>query len=138
MINEKSELSNALLELFKYAFITNCHLDNDSITLQESNTIESFNPVELLENFKDLIINLLTFKKQNKEKPSVFSSETVESLKKTHEKELQYHLRLEKELKFQIENAKIREKTILTNLEKSQQKMKDLQSENFAFEQFAR
>ena len=65
MISDKNTLERGLQELFKYAFATNCHLDNDQVSVEETETIDTFDSIDLLENFKDLILNLLSFKKES-------------------------------------------------------------------------
>ena len=120
MISEnKNELAKGLHELFKYAFVTNCHLDNDQITPEDSKVIDTFDSIDLLENFKDLILNLLKFKKElkNQEKTTNFNSDCIEKLQKKHESEIKYYIYLEKELRTQLDNAKILEEKLLKNYE---------------------
>lgn len=46
-------------------FITNCHLDKASVTEDEIKTLEELDSLEVLENFKDLALELLEFKGAN-------------------------------------------------------------------------
>jgi hypothetical protein len=121
-----------LHELFKYAFITNCHLDDESMTLEEAKTMDTFDPIDLLENFKDLILNLLSFKKKSKNQDLCES--VIESLVKKHEEEIKGHLVLEQELKAQLEHARVREDELITNYELAVHRVKE--AEKFKASQF--
>lgn len=127
MIYEKIEIVKGLQELFKYAFVTNCHLDNDSATLEESETIKTLDPLELLENFKDLILNLLNFKKKFITYEDTSSNNEI--IKTRHESELQYRFLIETDLRSQLENAKIREENLIRTYESALSKSRSYNNE---------
>lgn len=60
------EVEKGVYELFKYIFITNCKIDENSMTEEEAKTIEELDSLELLQNLKDLANELLDFKKEHK------------------------------------------------------------------------
>lgn len=60
------ELEKNLFEVFREIFVINCKLDDESMTEEERNTLEELDPLEILENFKDLAHDLLKFKKQHR------------------------------------------------------------------------
>jgi len=96
-----------LKDLFTYSFIANCTLDDESMTSEESKTLEELNPAEILENFKDLILNLLRFKKEYKSSDKAElaqRNEQFESLLQKLEAEVRNHIRVEHQLKLHIES----------------------------------
>jgi hypothetical protein len=46
--DDVEEVEKSLYELFKYIFITNCNIDDDSMTEEEAKTIEELDSLELL------------------------------------------------------------------------------------------
>ena len=60
------EVTKILHELFKNAFIANCLLDEESVTQDELVTLEELDEQEVLENLKDLLADLLNFKKDHR------------------------------------------------------------------------
>lgn len=131
MINEEG-LGIGLKELFKYAFITNCHLDGEVLTIEDTGLIDSFDFIDLLDNFKDLIVSLLKFKKdcKNKEAVETCNKEYSDSLAKTHGQDLEYYVKKTEELAFQLANSEIREENILKNYEFAIAKIQKLESKN--------
>lgn len=94
-------------DLFTCSFIANCTLDDESMTIEESKTLEELNPAEILENFKDLVLNLLRFKKEYKSSDKAElaqRNEQFESLLQKLEAEVRNHIRVEHQLKLHIEN----------------------------------
>lgn len=124
MLYEKNDLALGLAELFKYAFVANCHLNDDCITDEDSKAIEEFDQIDLLENFKDLILNLLKFKKEFKGKDPTHANAYVIQC----ENELQNHQRIESELRIQLELSKIREEKLLKIYESASLRIKELES----------
>lgn len=59
-------LESKLYALFKQVFTENCRIDEESITEEEAKTLDELDTLEIIENFKDLATNLLSFKKQNR------------------------------------------------------------------------
>ena len=120
-------IESGLQDLFRYAYATNCHLDNYAVTANELNSIQTFSTLELLENFKDLLLNLLTFKKNNFEQQSKESR--LLSLSTQHQLELQYHIKLQSELKHLLSNSISREEQLLVAHEKALKRVKDLETQ---------
>ena len=119
-------IESGLQDLFRYAYATNCHLDNYAVTSNELTSIKTFSPLELLENFKDLLLNLLTFKKNNLEQQTKESR--VLSLSTQHQLEVQYHIKLQSELKHLLSTSISREEHLLIAHEKALRRIKDLET----------
>lgn len=60
------EVAKTLHEVFKNAFMTNCTLDEESVTQEELQTLQELDDLEVLENLKDLLSELLSFKTNHK------------------------------------------------------------------------
>ena len=100
-------IEKGLFDLFRFAFTSNCNLDDESITVEESKTLEELDPSEVLENFKDVVLNLIKFKREYKttDKAELAQrSEQFESLLQKLEAEVRTHIRVEHQLKLHIEN----------------------------------
>ena len=94
-------------QLFSYAFMMNCNLDDESVTEEESKTLQELSPHEVLENFKDLVVGLLKFKKDFKTSDTAElaqKSEQFETMLQKLEAEVRNHIRIEHQLKLHIEN----------------------------------
>ena len=116
-------IEKGLHDLFKFAFVSNCNLDDESITSEESKTLEDLELSEILENFKDLVFNLLKFKKEFKtsEKAELaMRNEQFENLLQKLEAEVRNHIRVQHQLKLHIENHQQR----ISELEKTEQSYK--------------
>lgn len=57
------ELSSALHELFSAAFKTNAEIEQEEISTEDAATLKDLDPLEVLENLKDLVVDLLNEKK---------------------------------------------------------------------------
>ena len=104
-------IEKGIRQLFTYAFITNCSLDEESITSTESKTLEELDQSEVLENLKDLVLSLLKFKSNFKSSDKlelVTRTEQFETLLQKHEAEIRNHIRIEHQLKLHIENSQHR------------------------------
>jgi DNA repair exonuclease SbcCD ATPase subunit len=118
-------IEKGLHDLFKYAFKQNCDLDGESITSEESKTLEELDSSETLENFKDLVLSLLKFKKEFKtsDKAELAQrSDQLESLLQKLEAEVRTHIRVQHQLKLHIENTQQR----IDDLEKTETNDKQL------------
>ena len=107
--------------LFKSAFITNCHLDDASVTVEELDTLEELDQAEILENIKDLIENLLNFKSNVKSEHSgelATRCEQLEKMLQKQESDVRNHIRNEHQLRIHIDS--LQEKLI--DLEKQTEK----------------
>ena len=92
-----NEVTASLHELFKYAFITNSHLDEDSVTQEEMKTLTELDSFEVLENFKDLLVDLLNFKRDNRQSDTAElnkRSQQFESMIQKLEGEVRNHIRV--------------------------------------------
>ena len=95
-----------LRKLFKNAFITNCSLDDQSITVEESLTLKELEISEILENFKELLLSLLSFKRESKtfsETELINRNNQFESGLQKLEAEVRNHIRVQHQLKLYIE-----------------------------------
>jgi hypothetical protein len=122
------DLESVIYEIFKHAFITNCHLDEASVTGEELETLEELSIEEVIENFKDLINELLNFKREYKstDKAELAQrSEQFEGMLQKREAEVRNHIRTEHQLKLHIESIQNK----LEELEKSKPD-KPIDSEN--------
>jgi flagellar biosynthesis GTPase FlhF len=104
--------------LFKSAFVTNCHLDDASVTTEELETLEELDQAEILENLKDLVENLLNFKANVKSEHSgelAIRCEQLEKMLQKQESEVRSHIRNEHQLKIHIDSLQQK----LVDLEKN-------------------
>ena len=103
-------LEKGLYQLFKYAFITNCCLDDESTTQEELQTLEELDISEVLENFKDLVLNLLKYKRECKSSDIselVQRGDQLEALLQKLEAEIRGHIRVQHQLKLHIEDTQV-------------------------------
>ncbi|CAG9324137.1 unnamed protein product [Blepharisma stoltei] len=109
-MEEEKEALESIKALFKDAFIRNSYLDDESVTNEELLTLEDLSPLEVYENLKDLITNLLLFKenviKSNTETTSLIKrTEQFENMLQKLEGEVRAHIRTEQQLKLHIETC---------------------------------
>ena len=100
------DVEKTINQMFRYAFITNCHLDEASVTGEELETLEELTIEEILENFKDLVNDLLNFKRdyRSTDKAELAQrSEQFENMLQKSEAEVRNHIRVEHQLKLHIE-----------------------------------
>ena len=100
-----------LKELFTFAYTTNCELESESLTEEERQTLDELDALEVLENFKDLVVDLLNFKKdfRSSEKSELAQrSEQFEAMLQKLESEVRNHIRVEQQLKLHLESAQSR------------------------------
>ena len=103
-----TDLEKGLSGLFRYAFITNCHLDKASITEEEVSTLEELDSLEVLENLKDVVMSLLNFKKENVDSDVAELAEKAdqfEAMLQKLEGEVREHIRIEHQLRLHDENT---------------------------------
>ncbi|OMJ73873.1 hypothetical protein SteCoe_27355 [Stentor coeruleus] len=123
-------LSKQLRDLFREVFTNNCYIENSIITKEESDTIEEIDDNEVLENLKDLIMNLLSFKRDylNSEKAELVKrTEQFEVMLQKLEAEVRGHIRVEHQLKLHIETSQIQTETLEIEKLKQLTEIKDLQ-----------
>ena len=127
------DLEKGLRTLFSYAFITNCSLDDESITTEESLTLKELETSEVLENFKDLVLNILKFKKESKlstETELITRNNQFESGLQKLEAEVRNHIRIEHQLKLHIETSQQRINELEQIEISDKQKIKELEEKN--------
>ena len=106
-LTNKSDSEKTILDLFRHAFITNCHLDEASVTSDELLTLDELSIEEVLENFTDLVNDLLAFKKEYRSTDKaelVQRSEQFENMLQKLEAEVRSHIRIEHQLQLHIES----------------------------------
>jgi hypothetical protein len=121
-----------LKDLLLYSYATNCHLDGYSVAKAELDLIPTFSTSELLENFKELILDLLNFKKFQKEGKG--NDSVVQAMACKHQSEIQHYLKVQKELKNLLENSVLREEKLLKSHEYALSRIKDLELYNESLE----
>lgn len=105
------EVEDGFTDLFKYAYVTNCKLEEEELTQEEKETLEDLDPLEVLENFKDLVMDLLAFKREFKasDKSELAKrTEQFEAMLQKLESEVRNHIRVEQQLKLHLEAAQSR------------------------------
>ena len=122
-----NQIEKDMRELFKYAFITNCHLDQSEVTSTDIEAVDSIEFSNLLEGLKELIIALLKFKKDSKSNTRENSNSHYEKLLNTMDSEVKNHQRMEQLLKNRIESYKDKIQTLEDNLSKAVKQVKDLE-----------
>lgn len=123
-------ISKQIRDLFREVFTTNCSIEDSSMTKEESDTIDEIDDSEVLENFKDLIMNLLSFKRDyiNSDKAELVKrTEQFEVMLQKLEAEVRGHIRVEHQLKLHIETSQIQTETLETEKSKQLTEIKDLQ-----------
>ncbi|OMJ79933.1 hypothetical protein SteCoe_19916 [Stentor coeruleus] len=135
-MNTSNELSKQLRELLKEIFIENCNIEESSMTKEESDTIEDIDDSEILENLKDIITNLLSFKRDFK------NADSAELIKKTNqfemmlqklEAEVRRHISVQHQLKLHIETSQTHTEDLENENCKHLNEIKDLQDKVKSF-----
>ena len=124
------DVERGLHELFKYAFVTKCHLDEASITPDEMKTLEELDSLEILENFKDIVVDLLQYKKECKSSDTgelTQRNEQYENMIQKLEGEVRNHIRIEHQLKLHIETSESKQDELVRDCEIAQEKAKSLE-----------
>lgn len=101
------EVSNILRNLLRQAFIYNCSIEHSQITPEEDKDIEDLPVLEIIENIREIVHNLLRFKQQNFNadvEEANKRSEQFEKMLQKSEAEVRNHIRSENQLKLIIEN----------------------------------
>lgn len=105
-MTDVNELTCHIRNLFLAVFSTNCALEGSEITQDEIETINEFDVFEILENLKEIINGLFSFKKEcltSEKAELVKRSEQFEKMLQKLEAEVRNHIRTEHELKLHIE-----------------------------------
>jgi myosin heavy subunit len=129
--SEWPSLYKSLRELFKQAFISNCHLDDASVTNEELETLEELDESEILENLKDLLESLINFKSNCKSEASgelATRCEQLEKMLQKQESEVRVHIRNEHQLKLHIDTMQQKILELEYKLQESQTTIKEMES----------
>lgn len=100
------QTNKQLKEIFKSAFITNCTLDDASVTEEELQILEDLDEEEIINNLKSLVDNLLNFKLNCKSHDSgelATRCDQIEKLLQKQEAEVRNHIKIEHQLKLYID-----------------------------------
>lgn len=126
-------IEKGLFDLFRHVFTANCTLDDESMTAEESKTLEELDSSEVLENFKDLVLNLIRFKREYKasDKAELAQrSEQFETLLQKLEAEVRNHIRVEHQLKLHIETHQHRIEELEKGEDTYKARIKDLEEKS--------
>lgn len=107
-VKDEADLPIGLKSLFTYAFTLNCHLDDASITNEEKETLLTLDILEVFENFKDLVLDLLKFKQKFKNTDMAElanRSDQFETMIQKLEAKVRTHIGIEQQLKLHIEST---------------------------------
>ena len=132
-IKDETEILQGLRTLFSYAFTLNCHLDDSSITSEEKETLKTLDLVEIFENLRDIVLDLLKFKQQFKSSEIAelaYRSDQFESMIQKLEAKVRKHIGLEQQLKLHIENSQVQREELEKINTKLKQEANHVVSEN--------
>ena len=127
---DSTEIYKSLIDIFKSAFISNCNLDDASVTEEELQTLEELNQVEVVDNIKNLMETLLNFKsncKLAKEGELVLRCDLLEKMLQKQESEVRNHIKIEHQLKLHIESAQQRILELEMSYNESQALIKEME-----------
>ena len=102
-----ANFSSSIREVFKSAFVSNCSLDDASVTEEELQTLEELDNPELVDNLKSLLDTLLTFKTNCKTSNSgelATRCDQLEKMLQKQESEVRNHIKSQHQLKLHIDN----------------------------------
>lgn len=124
------ELSKVLRDLLKQVFMYNCQIDKSKITPEEEKDIENLPVMEIIVNLKEILYNLLQFKRDYIETDLVEAnnrSEQLEKMLQKSEAEVRFHIRTENQLKLLIETNQTHIEELENQNSKSGKEVKKLQ-----------
>jgi hypothetical protein len=94
--------------LFRFAFLKNCLLDEDEANSEDHRTLEELSPLEILDNFSDLVEDLLNYKENTKHSEGNEVVQRALKLEKQLQKteaEVRKHIRVEQQMRLHMESA---------------------------------
>lgn len=127
---ETQPLSQALHNLFKYVFVKNCELDEEAVTSEEEKTLEELDPLETLENLKDVVLSLLKFKKKHKTSDlaeMISQHGQFEIMLQKLEGDIRNHIKIEHQLKLHIDASQSKVEELESGLERANAIIKKLE-----------
>lgn len=102
------DFEKTLHQLFSFAFISNCELMDEKLPPEELETLQDLDTAEVLENFKDLVVELLDYKRSNLKSDKsdlIQQNEQFEEMLQKLEGEVRNHIRIEQQLKLHLESS---------------------------------
>ncbi|OMJ85900.1 hypothetical protein SteCoe_12675 [Stentor coeruleus] len=129
--NETTDFTKGFKELFSKSFIANCHLDDASITKEELDTLQELDNHEVLENMRDLIESLLSFKTNCKSDGAgeiALRCEQLEKLLQKQESEVRGHIRNEHQLKLHVDALQQKLLDLEAKYHEAQANIKEMES----------
>ena len=117
-----------LHDLLKSVYQANCLLEQEPISDEEKEALEFLTFPEVVDNLKDLISDLLDFKRQHKDSEKselVRQSQQFEAMLQKLESEVRNHIRVEQQLKILLEAAQSRIEDLEKELRSTQTTQKD-------------
>lgn len=103
-----SSCETGLKSLFAFAYSTNCLLDDQPLTPSEQQTILDLDDTEVLDNLKDLLVELLNVKRDLKATEQAelrLCNEKLEGMLQKLEAEVRGRIRVEQQLRLHLETA---------------------------------
>lgn len=119
------DLEKVLHELFRHAYSTNCALMDEELQPEELETLNDLDSAEVLENFKDLVTDLLTYKQnclKSEKSDLIAQNEQLEGMLQKLEGEVRTHIRVEQQLKLHLEGTQAK-------LDEAEKKQAELQEQ---------
>jgi hypothetical protein len=130
LVEDSNDYFFVVKDLFKTHFIANCHLDNASVTDEEIMTLEELDHLEVLENLKDLLESLVSFKRNMKESSSeelALRCEKLEKMLQKQEADVRKHISNEHQLKLLVEGLQQKNAELELKYENAQHIIKTLE-----------
>lgn len=106
-MSENLNFEKLLKDFFAEIFYEKCIIEDSSITSEEQDSINSLTFLEVLDNLKNLFMELMNFKKSflTQDKFEILkTNEKFEAMLQKLEAEVRNHIRVEHQLKLHIEN----------------------------------
>lgn len=108
---EFHDVEVGLKALFTFAYTKNCAIEHETLAEEDRRTLADLDSLEVLENFKDLVLDLLNCKQdfRTTDKSELAQrSEQFEAMLQKLESEVRGHIRVEQQLKLHLEVAQAR------------------------------
>lgn len=106
-MSETAQFEKLLKDFFTEIFYEKCVIEDSSVTSEEQESINSLSFLEVLDNLKNIFMELMNFKKSfvSQDKFEILkTNEKFEAMLQKLEAEVRNHIRVEHQLKLHIEN----------------------------------
>lgn len=106
-MSETAQFEKLLKDFFTEIFYEKCVIEDSSVTSEEQESINSLTFIEVLDNLKNMFMELMNFKKSflTQDKFEILkTNEKFEAMLQKLEAEVRNHIRVEHQLKLHIEN----------------------------------